>query len=481
MTPLPPLPTSRGPLSDRLIDSLAREPGHAGGLSDGTDVADPWGDDVQLTLYVAFELRYRGFAGVDPAWELDPDVLALTRALGDAFLSTVGEEVGPVEVSTPVEVRDALVALASGDGPSLSRWIDEQGTLDHLREFAVHRSAYQLKEADPHSFALPRLPAGRAKAAFVEIQADEYGGGVPGASHQELFAGTLRALGLDDQYGAHVDLVPAPTLATVNLVSAFGERRALLGALRRPPGAVRDDVGRPDGPLRPCGPPAGGQRRRRPLLRRARACRPAPPATGARPDGGAVRRGRPRARPDRGVRRPGIGRGRGPLHLAPARVLAARGVVAAPPARPGRRRRGRRDRRPRRASAGQGASRPRVSSDGGSALRCGACRRRAPSAPCRRRSRGRRRGAGDQPRPPRHAPPHLRRRHPPAGCPARCPADRVATSPPPRPTTHERLPNDGHIATQRACGGSRIPRPSASPTGTLWAVAYRGNKLRKRS
>lgn len=46
----------------------------------------------------------------------------------------------------------------------------------------MHRSAYQLKEADPHSFALPRVPAGRAKAAFVEIQADEYGGGVPGAS-----------------------------------------------------------------------------------------------------------------------------------------------------------------------------------------------------------------------------------------------------------------------------------------------------------
>jgi hypothetical protein len=230
VTPLPPLPTPRGPLSDRLIGALAREPGHAGGLSDGTDVADPWGDDLQLTLYVAFELRYRGFAGVDPAWELDPDVLALTRALGDAFLSAVGDEIGPVEVSTPVEVRDALVALASGEGPSLSRWIDEQGTLDHLREFAVHRSAYQLKEADPHTFALPRLPAGRAKAAFVEIQADEYGGGVPGASHQELFAGTLRALGLDDRYGAHLDLVPAPTLATVNLLSAFGERRALLGA-----------------------------------------------------------------------------------------------------------------------------------------------------------------------------------------------------------------------------------------------------------
>ena len=230
VTAMPPLPTPRGSVSDRLIDVLRRRPGHAPVLPEPGDQMDPWGDDLQLTLYLAFELRYRGFAGVDPAWELEPGVVALTRALADTFLDAVRDEVGPVDVATPDGVRAALVTLASGDGPSLSRWIDEQGTLGHLREFAVHRSAYQLKEADPHSLALPRLPAGRAKAAFVEIQADEYGGGVPGESHQELFAGTLRSLGLDDRYGAYLDVVPAPTLATVNLLTAFGGTRALVGA-----------------------------------------------------------------------------------------------------------------------------------------------------------------------------------------------------------------------------------------------------------
>ena len=34
--------------------------------------ADPWGDDLQLALYVALELGFRGFAGVDDAWELHP-------------------------------------------------------------------------------------------------------------------------------------------------------------------------------------------------------------------------------------------------------------------------------------------------------------------------------------------------------------------------------------------------------------------------
>src|ERR687894_167688 len=65
------------------------------------------------------------------------------------------------------------------DGPSLSSYLERDGTLEQFREFAVHRSAYQLKEADPHSWAMPRL-GGPPKAAMVEIQADEYGGGGPG-------------------------------------------------------------------------------------------------------------------------------------------------------------------------------------------------------------------------------------------------------------------------------------------------------------
>ena len=62
----------------------------------------------------------------------------------------------------------------------------------------MHRSAYQLKEADPHSWAIPRL-WGAPKAAMVEIQADEYGGGRADWIHAELFARAMRAVGLDCQ------------------------------------------------------------------------------------------------------------------------------------------------------------------------------------------------------------------------------------------------------------------------------------------
>ena len=55
------------------------------------------------------------------------------------------------------------------NGPSLSRHMEERGTLDQFREFAIHRSAYQLKEADPHSWGIPRF-SGPRKAALIEIQ-----------------------------------------------------------------------------------------------------------------------------------------------------------------------------------------------------------------------------------------------------------------------------------------------------------------------
>jgi hypothetical protein len=94
----------------------------------------------------------------------------------------------------------------------------------------VHRSVYQLKEADPHTWAIPRL-AGRPKAALVEIQTDEYGNGRPDRMHSTLFANSMREVGLDDSYGAYIDLVPAVTLATSVVASYFGLHRSRRGAI----------------------------------------------------------------------------------------------------------------------------------------------------------------------------------------------------------------------------------------------------------
>jgi hypothetical protein len=119
--------------------------------------------------------------------------------------------------------------VRADDGPSVGRRLFELGTLDEFREFVIHRSAYQLKEADPHTWAIPRLD-GPAKAAMLEVQFDEYGSGKPERMHSRLFADAMEALGLDSTYGAYIGLLPAETLATVNLMSMFGLHRRWRGA-----------------------------------------------------------------------------------------------------------------------------------------------------------------------------------------------------------------------------------------------------------
>jgi hypothetical protein len=228
---VPHLPPGRGPLSDHVLAALSRPAGSP--LPPAPAILDDplTGDDLHLALYCCYELHYRGFDGVDPAWEWDPGLLTFRGRLEHAFEAALRAEAPGPDPIAPAAIGAWLWRFVDSlDGPSLSGHVVGEGTLDELREFAVHRSAYQLKEADPHTFGIPRMWGG-AKSAFVEIQADEYGGGRPGESHAELFATTMRALGLDDTYGAHLDQLPGVTLATCNLVSLFGLHRRLRGAL----------------------------------------------------------------------------------------------------------------------------------------------------------------------------------------------------------------------------------------------------------
>ena len=112
----------------------------------------------------------------------------------------------------------------------MSHHLLREGEAWQLREYLAHRSIYHLKEADPQAWVIPRLPPA-AKAALVTVEHDEYGAGDPERVHAQLFAAMLRCTGLNDGYGAYLDLAPAPTLAEVNLMSLCGLHRALRGAL----------------------------------------------------------------------------------------------------------------------------------------------------------------------------------------------------------------------------------------------------------
>jgi Iron-containing redox enzyme len=207
----------------RIVEAL--EP-LAASLSD--PVAD---DDLQLALYVLYEQHYRSLPFVAPGWEWNPTALAVRAVLERCFLDALRGEVGMDGAVDPDEVGDLLFRIeAEDDGPPLSRYIERQAGLEEFREFVAHRSLYQLKEADPHSWAIPRL-TGAPKSALLEVQTDEYGNGDPERMHSALFAKAMRALDLDDAENAYLDRMPGTTIATVNLMSAAGLRRELRGAI----------------------------------------------------------------------------------------------------------------------------------------------------------------------------------------------------------------------------------------------------------
>jgi hypothetical protein len=218
-------PLPRGPLSAAVLSALGRAPGTLGVTPPVGGVDALADDDFGLALYLCYELHYRDMPGVDPGWEWDPGLLAFRNRLERAFLTRLRHEVDIEDGVCPSDVGRRLVALITdATGPSLSSFLLASGSVEQMREFLIHRSAYQLKEADPHTFAIPRL-WGDAKAAMVEIQYDEYGSGRATEMHSALFATTMTALGLDPSYGAYVDRLPGVTLATVNLISLFALHR----------------------------------------------------------------------------------------------------------------------------------------------------------------------------------------------------------------------------------------------------------------
>lgn len=227
MSPTQSRPRPRGPVSAALLSRLQTGVGPIPSVEsyvDGEVLAD---EDLQLALHVVHELSYRGYRDVDERMEVDDGVIRLRRDLHDVMEQELRRVIGETEAD-PVALLQQLASRTGG--PSLSGYLERRADPDVLREFAIHRSVYQLKEADPHSWALPRLD-GRAKSALVEIQSDEYGRGEPGQAHAELWAVAMEELGLDSSCGAYVDLLPASTLATDNLISLLGMQRRLLPAL----------------------------------------------------------------------------------------------------------------------------------------------------------------------------------------------------------------------------------------------------------
>ncbi|WP_261163824.1 iron-containing redox enzyme family protein [Microbacterium sp. Marseille-Q6965] len=234
----------RGPLSRTVRERIiAVDKGHAPparelddavseALERASDVVTD--DDVQLALFLLYGSAYGSFGSFGVHSEWDPVLLTARARLERAFEARVRELTPPVPTPDP-STADGIAAVlfeltAPQPSPGLARFVEKQADAEQIREMLVLRSIYTLREADPHSWAIPRL-TGRPKVALVEIQSDEYGGGRPERMHATLYAAAMRGAGLEDRYGAYVDAVPAVTLAAQNMMSMFGLNRRLLGAI----------------------------------------------------------------------------------------------------------------------------------------------------------------------------------------------------------------------------------------------------------
>lgn len=218
------IPKARGELSEALAAAL-----HEGTVAAvPADVPATDDADRHLSLWTLYELSYRGFDDVDDELEWQPELLALRRALERRFEAELRAWFPPPELNEPFAA--ALFELIEGyDGASVASFVQRDATVEQTLELLRYRTIYHLKEADPTAWVVPRLTS-RPKAALMELQYDEYGGGDPNRLHAHLFVRGLDATGLRSEYGAYVDDVPVEVLVQNNAMSLFGLHRRLRGA-----------------------------------------------------------------------------------------------------------------------------------------------------------------------------------------------------------------------------------------------------------
>ncbi len=233
------VPAPRGPLTATLCESFATgvaipsaTVGEISEISENSELADD--EDFQLALWMLYEGHYRGFDKVDAHVEWRLDLLSLRAVLEKQFERWLRVRTRDLMVLVDDGAHDfadmMFEAIADYESPPLAAFLQRKASREQMLEILAQRSIYQLKEADPHSWAVPRL-LGPAKVALVELLYDEYGSGRPEWLHSHLFAVTLRECGLEASYGAYIDVVPATTLAVNNAMSLFGLNRRLVGSL----------------------------------------------------------------------------------------------------------------------------------------------------------------------------------------------------------------------------------------------------------
>ena len=227
------LPQPRGALSRAVFATMTESPDVPAALC---EVAPESLGDEQITLWALYALHEHDFDDVDPRREWDPRLLTIRGQLEGDFEARLRHRwadqpaASEEESDEPAPIADRIFTLTEQDeGPSLAAHVHRQATAEQVCQLLRWRSLYHLREADPSTWVIPRLGP-EAKAALVELQFDEYGGGRPERLHSQLFANGMAASGLDPSPGAYVDEAPDEVLEQNNAMSLFGLHRRLRGA-----------------------------------------------------------------------------------------------------------------------------------------------------------------------------------------------------------------------------------------------------------
>lgn len=178
------LPAPRGHMSSALISALRATPLPRPALLVSGGTREIFlDDDLQLSLWICYELRTRGFDDVAAGWEDNSSLAQFHAALESRW-------------------EEALRTLAEVTQPAV---MSDEG----LAELRKH-----------HAFWQPRH---EMRSVLRDLQA--YGERSE-RTHSVLFTVTLR-----DVDPAGVDEMPALTLALVNALSLFGLHQRLVGCL----------------------------------------------------------------------------------------------------------------------------------------------------------------------------------------------------------------------------------------------------------
>jgi hypothetical protein len=220
------VPAARGSLSEAVLGLLPT-------MAPGDDLpalptaADDVADE-QITLWALYELHYRGFQDVSEQLEWDPALLTLRRGLEISLEERLRGRFALPEAGDDL-ATDLFAYVESHPGRSVAAYVQRGADRDQVLELLRVRSIYHLKEADPTSWAVPRLPRA-IQASLVELMYDEYGAGRPAEVHSGIFARAMAACDLAATYGAYVDVAPVEALEQNHAMSLFGLHRRLRGA-----------------------------------------------------------------------------------------------------------------------------------------------------------------------------------------------------------------------------------------------------------